>query len=106
MANISVPKNIDAAAVEAKTRVFFLDASTWLRTHWLEILIAFAIGAALVAGLHALRRLAGRLAARDPQGLSGWVSIIGRALVKAFGQLAEFGGRQGRALFGQARLLG
>ena len=89
MANISAPKtpsaasspSIDAAALEAKTRVFFLDAGTWLRTHWLEVLIAFAVGAALVAGLHALRRLAGRLAARDPQGAAGWASIIGRALV-------------------------
>ncbi|HEX8388383.1 MAG TPA: mechanosensitive ion channel family protein [Sphingomonas sp.] len=65
-----------------QTRTFLLDAGEWLRTHWLQILIAFAFGVALVLALHALRRFAGRLAERDPQGLGGWISIIGRALVK------------------------
>jgi small-conductance mechanosensitive channel len=72
----------DPVAFQAQTRTFLLDAGDWLRTHWLQILIAFAIGAALVLALHALRRFAGRLAERDPQGLGGWISIIGRALVK------------------------
>lgn len=72
----------DAAALQTGARTFFLDAGAWLRTHWLEVLLAFAAGAILVAALHALRRLAGRLADRDVEGPAGWVSIIGRALVR------------------------
>ena len=32
----------------------------WLRFHWLQILIAFAVGAAIVLALHAARRLGAR----------------------------------------------
>ena len=73
---------LDPAALQVQTRAFVRDAGAWLHTHWLQILIAIAAAALLVVALHALRRLAGRLAARDPQGPAGWVSIIGRALVK------------------------
>ncbi len=72
----------DAGDIAVQTRGIVAASGEWLHTHWLQILIAFAIGATIVVALHGARRLAGRLAVRDPQGRAGWASIIGRALVK------------------------
>jgi small-conductance mechanosensitive channel len=72
----------DASGVTDQTRGLVTASGEWLHTHWLQILIAFAIGTAIVIALHGARRLAGRLASRDPRGRAGWASIVGRALVK------------------------
>ena len=72
----------DVGDVADQTRGIAAASSEWFHTHWLQILIAFAIGATIVVALHGARRLAGRLAVRDPQGRAGWASIIGRAVVK------------------------
>ncbi|KQU49694.1 mechanosensitive ion channel protein MscS [Sphingomonas sp. Leaf339] len=73
---------IDTDGLQEHTRGLASASTVWLQTHWLQILIAFGIGAAIVLALHAARRVAGKLAARDPQGRAGWISIIGRALVR------------------------
>jgi small-conductance mechanosensitive channel len=72
----------DASGFATQTSGLFTASREWLQHHWLQILIAFAIGAIIVIVLHAARRLAGKLAVRDPEGRAGWGSIIGRALVK------------------------
>jgi small-conductance mechanosensitive channel len=57
-------------------------ASTgWLQTHWLQILIAFGVGAGIVALLHIARRLGARMCARDETG-TGWWTVIGRAMAQ------------------------
>ncbi len=72
----------DTSDLADQTSGLFTVSSDWLQHHWLQILIAFGIGAVIVIGLHAARRLAGRFAVRDPEGRAGWGSIIGRALVR------------------------
>lgn len=68
----NVPRQIDR----------LIDASTlWVQTHWLQVLIAFGIGAVIVIALHAARRLGNRLCAR-PGLAAGWGIIIGRAVVR------------------------
>lgn len=68
----NVPRQIDR----------LIDASTlWVQTHWLQVLIAFGIGAVIVVALHAARRLGNRLCAR-PGLAAGWGIIIGRAVVR------------------------
>ena len=57
-----------------------VDASGgWLQEHWLQIMIAFAAGAVIVAALHGVRQVGVRLCARDQSG-TGWWTVIGRAL--------------------------
>jgi len=73
---------IDTGALTEQTQGIVIASSQWVHTHWLQILIAVGIGSALFIGLHAARRFAGKLAARDPDGRAGWFSIIGRALVR------------------------
>ncbi len=70
---------IDTSNVPAQLNGLVRASTLWLRTHWLEILIAFAIGAAIVAVLHGARRLGQRLCARDQSG-TGWGTILGRAV--------------------------
>ena len=53
--------------------------SDWLQDHWLQILIAVAVGAVIVAILHLARLLGSKLCARDTSG-TGWWSVVGRAL--------------------------
>ena len=53
----------------------------WLNSHWLQILIAVAVGAGVFLALRALRGLANKLCARDPSG-TGWPTVVGRAVVR------------------------
>jgi small-conductance mechanosensitive channel len=53
----------------------------WWQTHWLQILIAVAAAAVIVAGLQVVRRIGSRLCARDTSG-TGWWTIFGRALAQ------------------------
>lgn len=59
-----------------------LDASyAWFQTHWLQIIVATAIGAAIVIALHAARRL-GRHLCDKREGPTGWATMFGRAISK------------------------
>ena len=53
----------------------------WLNTHWLQILIAVAVGVGVFLTLRALRGLANKLCARDPSG-TGWPTVVGRAVTR------------------------
>ncbi|MDF0487437.1 mechanosensitive ion channel family protein [Sphingomonas sp. H39-1-10] len=53
----------------------------WLATHWLQILIALAIGAVIVIALATARKLGQRLCSTRI-GIAGWGTVLGRAVVK------------------------
>ena len=80
MSNATLPR-IDAPAVRASTRDFFLSAWTWIGSHWLEILIATGFGLLIVLALQGVRRLGQRLCAREGT-LAGWGRVLGRALAR------------------------
>lgn len=69
----------DTDKVAEQIRSLAGSSVTWLNTHWLQILIAFAIGAVIVLALFWLRRLGPRLAARSSSG-KGWAAVFGRAI--------------------------
>lgn len=59
-----------------------VDASyAWLRAEWLQLLVALAIGLAIVAILGAGRSLGHRLCDRDTVG-TGWWTVFGRAVTR------------------------
>ena len=80
----------DADAVQHQVRDLYLVSEDWLHTHWLQILIAFAIGAVIVVALHGLRKLGQRLCGRSigigdgTAGIArrGWGTIVGRAITR------------------------
>lgn len=53
----------------------------WLQSHWLEIVVAIAVGTAIVIGLHAVRRYGYRLH-KEGQSPTSWRSIIGQAITR------------------------
>ncbi|MCR5871605.1 MULTISPECIES: mechanosensitive ion channel family protein [unclassified Sphingomonas] len=66
-------------AMQAQTQAFFVDATAWLQSHWLQILIATGIAIGIVLLLHVLRRWGMKLCERS-EGPAGWGTIIGRAV--------------------------
>ncbi len=72
---------IDAAQAGDKLHDLVRVSGVWLNTHWLQILIASAVGTIIVFALHGARHLGERLCGRD-KGTAGWGTIIGRAVVK------------------------
>ncbi|WP_298090001.1 mechanosensitive ion channel family protein [uncultured Sphingomonas sp.] len=71
----------DAANVPDQIDSLVNVSTVWVQTHWLQVLIAFGIGAVIVIALHAARGLGNRLCAR-PGLAGGWGVIIGRAVVR------------------------
>ncbi|MEG3088749.1 mechanosensitive ion channel family protein [Sphingomonas sp. PB4P5] len=53
----------------------------WFETHWLQIIIAGAIGTGIFLALHAARKLGERLCHKGP-GPGGWGSVFGKAIAK------------------------
>jgi small-conductance mechanosensitive channel len=72
---------LTAADLNQQAQSLVAVSSVWLQVHWLQILIAFGIGAVIVALLFAARALGHRLCSRDTGG-TGWGTILGRAVVK------------------------
>ncbi len=72
---------IDTAQAGSKLHGITEASSLWLHAHWLQILIASIVGAAIVFALHGVRHLGERLCRHD-HGTTGWGSIIGRAIIK------------------------
>ncbi|TPG18843.1 mechanosensitive ion channel family protein [Sphingomonas koreensis] len=60
---------------------FVAATADWFQTNWLQIIIAGAVGAAIVIGLYALRRLGNRLC-KPGSATGSWTTIIGRAVTK------------------------
>jgi small-conductance mechanosensitive channel len=79
--NVTAPREplIKADGIQQQLSSLTHESVQWLRFHWLQILIAFAVGAAIVLALHAARRLGARLCRRDKSG-TGWLTIVGRAI--------------------------
>ena len=75
------PPAFDTSALRAQVQGLIDASSEWLRTHWLQILIAAAAGTVIVLALHAARSLGNRLCNRD-KGATGWGTIIGRAIAR------------------------
>ncbi|NLS25780.1 Low conductance mechanosensitive channel YnaI [Sphingomonas sp. S2M10] len=72
---------LSQAQIQQNAQLFVSQSRIWLEAHWLQVLIAFGIGAAIVALLHWVRRWGIKLCARKP-GITGWGSIIGRAVAR------------------------
>lgn len=60
---------------------FWNATSAWLHTHWLQILVAVLVGAAIAATLYGLRALGTKLC-RPNRPSSDWLTIIGRVVSK------------------------
>ena len=67
--------------VQQQATDLFAASTAWLHTYWLQIIIAFVAGTAIVFALHVLRRLGNRLCAEDRR-LAGWGVVLGRAVVR------------------------
>ncbi len=65
--------------LEVQTRAFFTDASLWVQSHWLQILIVTGIAVGVVLLLYWLRSWGAKLCERS-DGPMGWGTIIGRAV--------------------------
>lgn len=79
--NAAVEPLIDADEVQEHVSTLFTVSSDWLQTHWLRIVIALAVGAAIVLALHGARRLGARLCRRDRTAV-GWGRVAGKAIVR------------------------
>ena len=79
----------DSNGVQDQLTGLYTASEVWLHTHWLQILIALAVGVVIVVALHGLRRLGERLCRRrDVSGVAetlvrrGWGAIVGRAIAR------------------------
>ena len=67
--------------LQAQTTTLVRESWAWVGAHWLEILIAAGVAAAVVVLLHMVRRWAMKLCQRG-EGAGNWYSIIGRAIAR------------------------
>ncbi len=67
--------------VQTQVHDLYITSLAWFQTHWLQILIAAALGTGIVLGLFWLRSLGAKLARRSATG-KGWPAIFGRAIEK------------------------
>jgi small-conductance mechanosensitive channel len=73
-----------ASDVQTRFRQSYLEASDWLQSHWLQIVVATAVGVAIYLLLNLLRGWGIKLCRRGS--LHSWRHILGRAIGKT-GQL-------------------
>ena len=70
---------IDRADLHQQARDLFSSSTAWLHHHWLQVLIAAAVGTVIYLALRGARRIGEHLCERDGTG-AGWPAIIGRAV--------------------------
>lgn len=75
-----VEKSFNADEAQAQVRLLLQDSARWIADHWLQVLIAAGVAAAIVLILHMIRRWGMRLCRDD--GTTGWGVIIGRAIAR------------------------
>lgn len=73
--------SIETAGFQEQVNYLFHSSVVWLQTHWLQILIAVAIGAVIFLALRAARGWGAKLARRNTDS-TGWSTIIGKAIGK------------------------
>lgn len=71
----------DAGDVGNQAQGFVTASFAWVQAYWLQILIAFGIGAVIVVALHTARRFGGKLCER-PRALNGWGIVVGKAIAR------------------------
>ena len=71
--------DISAEDLQQQASAFVRSSLAWLHSHWLQILIAFAVGTVIVLLLHGGRTLGTRLARRSKSG-TGWAAVFGNAV--------------------------
>lgn len=79
-ANAAAPI-VPTADIRDQLNELTVSSYAWLHTHWLQILVAVGVGAAIFLVLRGLRGLAHKLCERDQNG-TGWPTIIGRAVTR------------------------
>lgn len=68
-------------AFQEQATTFLRDASLWVQSHWLHILIAAGIAIGLAVVLHLIRSWGLKLCKRG-EGVASWYSILGRAVAR------------------------
>jgi small-conductance mechanosensitive channel len=71
----------DASDVGDQAQGFVTASIGWVQAYWLQILIAFGIGAVIVIVLHTARRFGSKLRER-PRTLNGWGIVVGKAIAR------------------------
>ena len=71
----------DASDVGDHAQGFVTASFAWIQAYWLQILIAFGIGAVIVIVLHTARRFGSKLCER-PRALNGWGLVVGKAIAR------------------------
>lgn len=61
---------------------FYTQTAAWLQEHWVRILIAAGIAAAIIVILHLVRRFSIQLCDRERPGKIGWWKVLGRTLAR------------------------
>jgi small-conductance mechanosensitive channel len=72
---------IDARNLQQQVNDLLVATTVWIQTHWLQMLIAAAIGTAIAFALFGARNLGAKLARRSETG-TGWPAVFGRAITK------------------------
>ncbi|WP_448663641.1 mechanosensitive ion channel family protein [Sphingomonas sp. CJ20] len=80
MTNKSAPI-LPKVDLETHTVSFVRDSSAWVEEHWVQILIAAGVAAAIVLVLHLVRSWGLRMCQRG-HGVANWYAIFGRAVAK------------------------
>ena len=70
---------IDPDAVGQQASALVSASVAWVHAHWLQIAIAFGVGAIIVLALLWLRSFGPRIARRSASG-TGWSAVLGRAI--------------------------
>ncbi|MEP9402660.1 mechanosensitive ion channel family protein [Sphingomonas sp. VNH70] len=78
----AVKRGFSADRASAQAQLWLQDTARWIAEHWLQVLVAFGIGALIVVVLHLLRRWGMRLCREDR---AGWGAIMGKAIARTNG---------------------
>jgi small-conductance mechanosensitive channel len=83
MNNTAMPKagTLNAHDLQHQAQAIWDTSVAWLSSHWLQVMIAIAVGIVIFFGLHFIKSLGHRLCRRDTSG-TGWYTVFGRAIAR------------------------